>query len=36
MSAQYEKPQVGVVGEFRKDTAFTSRGYWTDVLGWWL
>lgn len=36
MTETYEKPQVLMVGDFRKDTAFTSKGYWTDVLGWWF
>ncbi|MBO1739305.1 lasso RiPP family leader peptide-containing protein [Leifsonia sp. TF02-11] len=36
MSAAYETPQIISVGTFAKDTAFTSKGYWTDVLGWWF
>jgi hypothetical protein len=36
MATIYEAPQAQLVGEFRADTAFTSRGEWIDVLGWWF
>lgn len=36
MDACYEAPNSVLVADFRRDTAFTSRGSWPDVLGWWF
>lgn len=36
MDARYEAPSAVLVADFRRDTAFTSRGGWPDILGWWF
>lgn len=36
MNELYEAPRAVLVADFRRDTAFTSRGNWPDLLGWWF